>query len=761
MNNDLGRVVRVSDIDSDPSYQFSFELTEVNDRLFFSVSNEIYVTDGTEGGTKLVSNNFSFPYFTAFSPSNFTEFDGKLYFSGNVPFIEGRAIGRELFVTDGTEEGTELVFDINPGIIPRGYALPNSSRPYGFTEFNDKLYFAATGSEAGRELYVTDGTEEGTELVSDINPGISGVVFIREDSSSPDGFTEFNGRLYFAATGDEAGRELYVTDGTTRGTELIEDVNPGRKTAQELAEVSYSNYYINYYSYVSFDRSGVKNDSDPRSLTEFKGKLYFSAVDKEFGRELYVTDGTVGDARRVTDLNPGGGSSFDPMDSSDFVQLGEKLYFVADNGTSGKEIYVTDGTAEGTKLIKDINPDGDSFKIVGGSNFTEFGDKLYFVADDGTSGGELYVTDGTAEGTKLIKDINLGSGSSFEVAGELYLSRPDFTEFNGKLYFRANDGTSGTELFVTDGTAEGTKLVADINPGSGGSFPTNLTVFNNELFFNASDDGILNQPSSRELFKLTMNDTMTQPSNLITESLNPILGTDSNDDLPGTDGNDGITGESGSDVLNGKSGNDVLDGGAGSDSVDGKEGTDTAVYQFAPAAVTVNLGEGTANDGFGGTDFLSNIENAIASEFDDTLVGNSGNNSLTGRDGNDEITGLSGDDFLTGGMGADILTGGEGSDLFVYLNPNEGGDTITDFVAGVDKIAVLASSFGGGLSAGELPESSFAFGSVATDSEQRFVFDPASNELFFDMDGNGAAPQQLIATVGGEAKMSAGDIMLL
>ena len=697
-------------------------------------------------------------------PIDLAEFDGKLYF----PASQGQ-IGEELFVTDGTTEGTQIVADVNrltfrygpdddstvPGdTVYISESANGSSNPRSFTEFNGRLYFQATDEsgasgiiirteeeEFGRELYVTDGTTEGTELVKDIYPGayaVSRIGIISINSSNPSEFTEFNDKLYFSANNRD-GRELFVTDGTAEGTEIVADINSGGIV----------------------DRYSSYDGSYPSDLTVFNGQLYFAATSgdgdidvfgnliegegEDSGRELYITDGTNEGTRLFSDLNPGDASS----DPSDLIVFNDRLYFAADNGTSGRELFISDGTVEGTRLFADLNPDGSSNP----SDLTIFNDKLYFAADNGTSGLELYVTDGTTEGTRLFADLSPGGSSN----------PSDLTVFNDKLYFVADDGTSGRELFVTDGTVEGTKLVADINPGSGSSNPYELTVVGDELFLVASSDG----SSNLELFKLTADSTIstvTQPLNPITQPLNPIVGTDFDDDIVGTQGNDGITGGSGNDVLSGRAGNDALDGGAGNDALDGGIGTDTAVYQFAPAGVNVSLVEGdaggTPTDGYGNTDSLLGFENAIGSEFDDNLTGNSNSNSLTGRGGNDGIVGGSGDDFLTGGLGADNLTGGAGSDLFVYLDASEGGDTISDFAVGTDKIALLASGFGGG-AAGELPASSFAISNGATTSEQRFIFDRSSSELSFDADGSGSSPQQLIATLNGVSDISAADIVVI
>ena len=91
---------------------------------------------------------------------------------------------------------------------------------------------------------------------------------------------------------------------------------------------------------------------------------------------------------------------------------------------------------------------------------------------------ELWKSDGTAAGTVLVKDINPGSASS---------EPSNLTNVNGTLFFTADDGAHGIELWKSDGTAAGTVLVKDINPGSAGSDPPRLTNVNGTLFFSAND----------------------------------------------------------------------------------------------------------------------------------------------------------------------------------------------------------------------------------------------------------------------------------
>jgi Ca2+-binding RTX toxin-like protein len=120
---------------------------------------------------------------------------------------------------------------------------------------------------------------------------------------------------------------------------------------------------------------------------------------------------------------------------------------------------------------------------------------------------------------------------------------------------------------------------------------------------------------------------------------------------------DTLTGSSAADSLDGGAGNDRLNGRAGNDTLTGGAGTDTADYSDAASAVTVNLASGTASDGEGGSDSLSQIENITGSSLNDTLTGDTQGNNLSGGNGNDT---------LTGGAGADVLNGGAGNDTLNY-----------------------------------------------------------------------------------------------
>jgi len=240
---------------------------------------------------------------------------------------------------------------------------------------------------------------------------------------------------------------------------------------------------------------GSSYSGSPASLTPFNGKLYFEADNGVTGRELYVYDG-VNQPRIVADLRSGGGGSIPRY----LTEFNGKLYFQANDGSSGSELFVYDGTST-PSLVADIYVGTNASSP---ANLTVFNNKLYFSANDGINyGNELYVYDGINP-PALVADINPGTNIGSNPA---YL-----TVFNNKLYFQADNGVNGSELFEFDGT-NAPILVADIRVGVSGSGVEFLTEYNNKLYFSA-DDGV----NGEELFEF---DGTNAPS--IVADINPGL----------------------------------------------------------------------------------------------------------------------------------------------------------------------------------------------------------------------------------------------
>lgn len=198
--------------------------------------------------------------------------------------------------------------------------------------------------------------------------------------------------------------------------------------------------------------------------------------------------GTPNDVSQVVDLNPGVAPSSHTDGPQVLTAAGDKVFFTASVGTAGLELYVSDGTAAGTHITKDINPAPNASSNPSG--LTAVGGTLFFGADDGTNGVELWKSDGTAAGTVMVKDINTNPGVS---------SSPGFlTNVNGTLFFTAQPDTGliGFELWKSDGTAAGTVQAADISTVLGGSLPADLTKVGGALYFTALDDSF-----DRELYR--------------------------------------------------------------------------------------------------------------------------------------------------------------------------------------------------------------------------------------------------------------------
>jgi ELWxxDGT repeat protein len=426
--------------------------------------NELWITDGTEAGTKFVKDiNAS----GNSNPYNFTQVGSKWFFNAN-----NGINGVELWVTDGTESGTSMVKDIRSGT--------SSSHPANLIAYKGKLIFSATDAFGDTELYISDGTEAGTNLVKNIHPNVSSRI----------GNTVlFNDEVYFTAKDENYARqELWRTDGTEAGTRLAAKINPNPSNLGDgsfigstpglltpfgnalfmaadntfsqpdpTIELELFSYWLDG-SIHKYDVLAGKASSRPNELTVVDDSLYFVAKDNT-GYNIWAhRDGQLHPITSFTGASAGFAPKF-------LTAVGDKLYFVANEPIQGSELWVTDGTPAGTptgaRPVKDINAGNFGSAI---RELHSVDGKLLFVARGNvhTEEDALWVSDGTEAGTTEVSKIS-ATGSDPEMQ--------QFMILNDKLLFSADDAIHGSELWTSDGSTANTTLVKDINPDALSSNP--------------------------------------------------------------------------------------------------------------------------------------------------------------------------------------------------------------------------------------------------------------------------------------------------
>ena len=420
--------------------------------------------------------------------------------------------GRELWRSDGTADGTRLVRDIRPG--------SGASDPYDFRQLGSWMLFTADDGTHGRELWRTDGTRAGTRMIMHVDAGITGgLECFCIGAMGP----RIGGFVYFRGS-DGRGAELWRTDGTPSGTRRVRDIRAG------------------------------SGSSKPIDMTRMGRVAYFGADDGEHGRELWRSNGTKAGTYMVKNISPSR-SGWDAKSFPPHVPVvhNDRLYFQARGRGTGRELWKSDGTRRGTKLVRDIRPapGGSGAKVSDSrpNQLTSAGRFLYFFAESSAERDreELWRTDGTARGTRMLYDestlgleLEAVQGSvffsiinpselwrsdgtrntttrvaSFEPAytypqalsgidGTLYFSVSDtlwrsdgttggtdpvgtpqpaaagngtpahwgFVDAAGAAFFyTAEDGAHGRELWRSDGTTTGTRMVRDIRPGAASADP--------------------------------------------------------------------------------------------------------------------------------------------------------------------------------------------------------------------------------------------------------------------------------------------------
>jgi ELWxxDGT repeat protein len=374
---------------------------------------QLWKTDGTTKGTQQLKN------FGAFQLDNF--YSGldpdTLYFTT----VKDDGNYKQLWKTDGTTKGTQLVKEFGNS----GY--------FTLTNFKDKIYFPIN-QENKNQLWKTDGTTKGTQLVKNFGGFEVESLYSWLDPDT----------LYFTTVKDDGTygtpdpKQLWKTDGTTKGTQLVKELG---------------------------------NSNDYPHLTNFKDKIYFT-LNQENKNQLWKTDGTTKGTQLVKNF---GGFEVESLYS--WLDP-DTLYFttVKDDGTYGtpdpKQLWKTDGTTKGTQLVKELgNSDGYYYDL------KNFKDKIYFTVNQENK-NQLWKTDGTTKGTQQLKNFG-----AFEVDNFYSGLDPD------TLYFTTvkDDGNYETpdpyQLWKTDGTTKGTQLVQDL--GEMSSFQQ--TSIGSDLYYTAKD----------------------------------------------------------------------------------------------------------------------------------------------------------------------------------------------------------------------------------------------------------------------------------
>jgi ELWxxDGT repeat protein len=447
-------------------------------RLFFTADDftfgrELYVSDGTATGTGRVVD-----LAPGYSSGLSAESGSIAAFAGGVMFRGSDATVREeLFFSDGSAAGTRLVADINPGAYPpHSYSIPAAIAPVGAL-----AWLQARGRYWDPEPWRSDGTTAGTRLVREVRPGIHG--------SEPDGFTRLGTRCLFSALEPTDGRELWISDGTAAGTVLLKDIHQsasiawsGLDSAVPTAVLGEALLFVGddgltgREPWISDGTTAgtrilkdidVDGQSSPTAFLVHAGRAFFAVDDAVHGYEPWITDGTTAGTRLLADLVPGPDSGVARF----LCGVGGLVFFMANEPSTGLELWVTDGTAAGTRIAVDLLPGTGSGLDVRFTSALPFGAGILFAGTNETGRRMLFWSDGTAAGTRIVKDL-----------GNRNLDPQQLTLFAGLAYFQGTDA-AGAELWRSDGTSAGTVLVADLRAGSGSSSPTSLTVVGDQLFF--------------------------------------------------------------------------------------------------------------------------------------------------------------------------------------------------------------------------------------------------------------------------------------
>ena len=551
---------------------------------------ELWVTDGTPSGTRLLADIRPGPQGSA--PEDAVIAGGKIFFTAD----DGQH-GRELWVTDGTSGGTRI-FDAAAGAA--------SGAPDDLTVVGDRVFFTADDGIHGRELWVSDGTASGARMVADLMPGAEG--------SSPSALTAAQGRVYLHADGG-AHSGIWSSSGTAADTRLFHEMAPLSPWSQGISLIGMTDGRMAFHegktpwasnlTFVDADGStttftdiipdgggAVRYAATPDGIVasvttviDWTGSMEwptavrhstFWATDGtaegtrylgdmttqgwDLGSVVGLHDGRVvftshmdvyrteqGSASRISMLDEATGqvsvlsaqelaTPLGWLDQGSPGEEGDRLLFLDESYWSGSQrLLATDGAGLKTVELHQNSGMYQDIAITGGRAF-------FLTGQSGADPAGLWVTDGTSEGTHHLWQT---AGGAF---GDKLLG-----ELDGRMLGFDHDYFANTDrFFLSDGTADGTVVLAELPPGAGMDYWDHTAKL---LGVVAAPDGIRKGADG--------DDT--------------LWGDDGANRIHGLGGNDRILAGSGDDRLNGGAGADYIDGADGADRLYGMSGRDTLV----------------------------------------------------------------------------------------------------------------------------------------------------------------------------------------
>jgi ELWxxDGT repeat protein len=422
------------------------------------------------------NNNGNNSYDWGHSDTYYAVLNGIAYFSA-----DDGSHGSELWRSDGTDKGTYMIMDINPGTA--------TSNIIDITISGGKIFFSATNGTNVQEIWTTDGTPQGTQPLVDL--GAAG-------SANPSYLTDVNGTLYFFTDNNYGSQasQLWKTDGTTAGTVMVADfynsssfnyASQGRQITNVNGHVffSMSNYgYANELGFSDGTNAGTiilnninpfGNGSNPTYLTAFNGSLYFSADDGT-GLQLWTSDGTMAGTHKINNANS---IYLDGNNTFHFQSIKNSLYFTGFPNWGAQALckYDVSNAANNVEVVNTISPGPGVNNMY---NFSKVNNNIFFSVYNGKD-QTLWKTDGTTAGTSQLADINPGGRN-------IYLYK-HFINANGLMLFSFYDDQHGYELWKSDGTTRGTAMVKEINPGPYSAWVNNISYLGKNISLFEAYDG--------------------------------------------------------------------------------------------------------------------------------------------------------------------------------------------------------------------------------------------------------------------------------